>query len=169
MKKTSTLSSGILLTFLVVSLQTSAQRADSSRYDIGYLSLNKAFTQHVTIRGEDLEKMPFSNLTEAIRAWLFGAYTRPTSISFVVDGNPVADVNSYPIFDIERVTWIDNAVGTAAYGNTQRELVLITTRRGTGKEGLRVAAQTGLVKDDSNGDSTNTGVVHQYYVGVYKH
>ena len=159
-----------MLAFLVVSLQASAQHAepDSNRYDIGYLSLNKTFTQHVTIRGEDLEKMPFSNLTEAIRAWLFGAYTGPASISFVVDGNPVADVNSYPIFDIESVTWIANAVGAAAYGNTQRELVLITTRRGKGKEGLRVAAQTGLVKDNSNGDPTNTGVVHQYYIGVYK-
>jgi len=171
MKKTSTLSSGILLTFLVVSLQTSAQHAesDSNRYDIGYLTLNKAFTQHVTIRGEELEKMPFSNLTEAIRAWLFGAYTAPASISFVVDGNPVVDVNSYPLFDIESVTWIDNAVGTAAYGNTQRELVLITTRRGKGKEGLRVAAQTGMVKDNSSGDPTNSGVVHQYYIGAYQH
>jgi len=76
--------------FLVVSLQASAQQAESAsnRYDIGYVTLNKAFTQHVTIRGEDLEKMPFSNLTEAIRAWLFGAYTGPTSISFVVDGHP---------------------------------------------------------------------------------
>jgi hypothetical protein len=159
---------GILLISCVLSLCASAQRADSSRYDIGYLTLNKAFTQHVTIRGEDLEKMPFSNLTEATRAWLFGAYTAPASISFVVDGNPVADVNSYPIFDIESVTWIDNAVGTAAYGNTQRQLVLVTTRRGKSKEGLRVAAQAGLVKDDSNGDPTNTGVVHHYYVGVYK-
>ncbi|HEV2482735.1 MAG TPA: hypothetical protein VGS79_23880 [Puia sp.] len=160
----------ILLAFLVVSLRASAQHAesDSNRYDIGYLTLNKSFTQHVTIRGEDLEKMPFSNLTEAIRAWLFGAYTGPASISFVVDGNPVADVNSYPIFDIESVTWIDNAVGTAAYGNTQRELVLVTTRRGKGKEGLRIAAQAGLVNHDSNGDPTNTGVVHQYYAGVYK-
>ena len=144
-------------------------QTDSSRYDIGYVTLNRAFTQHVTIRGEDLEKMPSANLSEAIRAWLFGAYTIPTAVAYVVDGNPVADVNIYSIYDIESVTWIANAVGTAAYGNTQRELVLVSTRRGKGASGMRVAAQTGFVKEDVQpGARSNTIWYHQYYVNAFE-
>jgi len=170
MKKHFTLSPVILLSFFVISVQSSAQRAgsDSSRFDIGYLSLNRNFTQHVSIRGEDLEKMPFSNLSDAIRAWLFGAYTTPTAIAYVVDGNPVTDVNIYPIFEIEEVTLVNNALATAAYGNSQKELVLITTRRRTGKEGMQFAAQTGLVKDNSGSHNTNSGLYHHYYLGAYE-
>jgi len=130
--------------------------------------LNKNFTQHVTIRGEDLEKMPFTNLTDAIRPWLFGAYTQPGSIVYVVDGNPVADVNVYPIYDIEEVTFINNAVATAGYGESQGELVLITTRRGKGKGGVRVAAQAGLVRATVNGTDSYLRVYHQYYIGAYR-
>lgn len=143
-------------------------QTDSCRYDLGHLTLNKAFTQTITIRGEDLEKMPFSNLTDAIRAWLFGAYTVPVALAFVVDGNPVTDVNSYPIYEIEAVTFIDNAAATAAYGNTQKELVLITTKRGKGAGGLRAAAQTGLVRGNEYGTNTGTGLYHQYYLGAYQ-
>lgn len=49
---------------------------DSSRLDAGYLSLKKEFTQAITIKGSDLEKMPFANLSDAISAWSYGAYTR---------------------------------------------------------------------------------------------
>lgn len=147
----------------VLSAQT-----DSSRLDIGAVSLNKAFMQTVTIRGEDLEKMPFLNLSDAIRAWLFGEYTQPVTLSYVVDGNPVTDVNIYPIYEIETVTFINNAVAAAAYGNMQKELVLIATRRGAGKEGIRVAAQTGWVRGDEGGTDTQNGIYHQYYLGAYR-
>ena len=143
-------------------------QSDSSRYDIGYLTLNKNFTQHVTIRGEDLEKMPFVNLSEALRAWFFGAYTGSITLAYVVDGNPVTDVDLYPIYEIEEVTLIQNALATAAYGNGQQELVLVTTRRGKGKGGMRVTAQTGLVNGEQHPNKTRDGVYHQYYLGAYR-
>ncbi len=155
-----------LLCLLTV-LAASSQR-DSSKIDIGWLSLDKGLTQVISIKGVDLEKMPFVNLSDAIAAWLYGAYTRPGVLAYVVDGNPVTDVNMYPIFDIEEVTLVENAVGGAGYGGTQQELIVITTKRGTGAGGVRAAAQTGLVNGDGDGRHTYTNVYHQYYVGAYR-
>src|ERR1700722_1213687 len=144
MKKTTALFAVLLLV-----LSGWAQQ-DSSRIDIGWLSLDKGLTQTVSIKGEDLEKMPFVNLSDAIAAWLYGAYTSPSMLAYVVDGNPVTDVNIYPIFDIEEVTLVEHAAGAAAYGRTQQELVVITTKRGKGKGGMKAAAQAGLVNQDGN-------------------
>lgn len=160
--KNATLSITLTLLFLGVRAQ------DSSRYDIGNINLNKDFTPSITIRGEDLEKMPFVNLSDAISAWLYGVYTRPGMLAYVVDGDPVTDVNIYPIYDIEKVTLVEHAAGGAAYGGTQQQLVLITTRRGKGKGGMRAAAQIGAVNRNGDGTSTFTNFYHQYYIGAYR-
>jgi hypothetical protein len=162
MKKTTA-----LFAILLLVLSGWAQQ-DSSRIDIGWLSLDKGLTQTVSIKGEDLEKMPFVNLSDAIAAWLYGAYTSPSMLAYVVDGNPVTDVNIYPIFDIEEVTLVEHAAGAAAYGRTQQELVVITTKRGKGKGGMKAAAQAGLVSQDGNNVHTYNRVYHQYYVGAYR-
>jgi hypothetical protein len=148
-------------------LAVSAQH-DSSKIDIGWLAPDKGLTQVISIKGAELEKMPFVNLSDAIAAWLYGAYTNPGLLAYVVDGNPVTDVNIYPIFDIEEVTLVENATAAAGYGGTQRELVVIRTKRGTGDGGMRAAAQGGLVNGDGSGRHTNTNVYHQYYAGAYR-
>ena len=157
----------LLLAALLLVLSGWSQK-DSSRIDIGWLSLDKGLTQTVSIKGEDLEKMPFVNLSDAIAAWLYGAYTKPGMLAYVVDGNPVTDVNIYPIFDIEEVVLVEQAAGGAAYGRSQQELVVITTKRGKGKQGVRVAGQAGLVNGDGNGVKTYTNIYHQYYAGAYR-
>ncbi len=157
----------LLLAALLLVLSGRGQK-DSSRIDIGWLSLDRGLTQTVSIKGEDLEKMPFVNLSDAIAAWLYGAYTTPGVLTYVVDGNPVVDVNMYPIFDIEEVTLVENAAAGAAYGAGQQELVVITTKRGKGKGGMKAAAQAGLVNINGNGQHTVTNVYHQYYLGGYE-
>ena len=152
---------------LLLALTGWSQR-DSTRIDIGWLSLDKGLTQTLTIRGADLEKMPFTNLSDAIAAWFYGAYTKPFTIAYVVDGNPVTDVNIYPIYDIEEVTLVEHAAGAAAYGGTQQDLVVITTKRGKGKSGLRAAGQLGLVNSNGNGYSTFNRAYHQYYISAYR-
>jgi len=52
----------------------SVAQYDSSRLDAGYLSFRKEFTQTIIVKGADLEKMPFANLSDALSAWLFGAF-----------------------------------------------------------------------------------------------
>lgn len=147
---------------------TGRGQRDSSRIDMGWLSLDKNLSQTISIKGDDLEKMPFTNLSDAIGAWLYGAYAKPGTLAYVVDGNPVTDVNIYPIYDIEEVTLVMSAVGGAAYGGTQQELVLVTTRRGKGKSGVHAAAQVGPVNANGNGRSTATNFYHQYYLGAYR-
>ncbi|HEV3325056.1 MAG TPA: hypothetical protein VG052_05605 [Puia sp.] len=161
----------VLLFVFVLQLASMAGRAQmdsTQKIDIGWLTLNKDFTQTVAIKGVDLEKMPFVNLSDAIAAWLYGAYTVPGNLAYVVDGNPVTDVNVYPIFDIEEVTLVEHAAGGAAYGGTQQELVVITTKRDKGRGGIRADVQTGLVKANGNGRSTVTNIYHQYYLGAYR-
>jgi hypothetical protein len=141
---------------------------DSSLLDVGYLHLQKDFTQTVTIKGSDLEKMPFTNLSEAIAAWSYGAYTQPVTLQYVVDGNPVSDVNAYSIHDIEEVVLLQNAAALVNTANGQQELVIVRTRRGQGKRGFTADAQTGFVDDNSFGNVSDRRFYHNYYLTAWQ-
>ena len=158
---TSTLITGLL--------SPAAAQSDSTHLDLGYLTLKKEFTQQLVIRGTDLEKMPVTNLSDAINVWLYGAYSNPATLRYVVDGNPVADVNVYSIYDIEEVVLVQHAAGLIATAPGQSELVLIRTRRGRGRQGIIAAAQTGLITAKSgNGFETDTRIFHNYYARGYR-
>ncbi|MBN8855121.1 MAG: hypothetical protein BGO55_25065 [Sphingobacteriales bacterium 50-39] len=122
---------------------------DSSRLDAGSLVLKRNFTQHIAIKGEDLEKMPFSNLSDAINVWISGAYTVSRNLIYVVDGNIISDVCAYSIHDIEEVVFVQNANALTGTAANQQEMVLITTRnarnKGIGRPALRASSQTSLV------------------------
>jgi len=126
---------------------------DSTRLDVGGVVLKRAFTQNVSIKGEDLEKMPFSNLSEAINVWLYGTYTDAAHMIYVVDGNVVNDVNTYNIHDIKEVTLVQNAAALNSLGASQPQMLVITTRKGQGAFGIQGDAQTFLVhspRDDQS-------------------
>jgi len=154
--------SALVLCALLASLSLIAQN-DSSRLDAGGLILKRNFTQHVSIRGEDLEKMPFSDLSDAINVWFNGGYTVNRNLVYVVDGNIVNDVNAYSIHDIEEVILLQNAAALTGTADGQQQMVLITTRRAR-SAGLHIrgAAQTMLVHSR---DAT-TNLYHQYFAGV---
>ncbi len=76
--------------------------------------------------------MPFVNLSDAISVWLYGVYTLPSTVVYIVDGNPVVDVNSYSVFDIEEVTLVQSAAALSGTSGTQQEVVLVKTKRGKG-------------------------------------
>jgi hypothetical protein len=158
-----TLAMAVLSLACCCSLNTFAQY-DSSRLDAGYSQLKKDFIQTISIKGADLEKMPFADLSDAIGAWLYGAYTQPATLQYVVDGNPVSDVNAYSVHDIEEVVLVQNAAALVGTANGQQELVLIRTKRGKGPSGVTVAAQSGPVK----GTNTDTRWYHDYYAGAYR-
>ncbi len=158
----------LLAVIFVFSGSAAIAQPDTSKYDLGSLKLNKNFTQNITIRGADLEKMPFTNLSDALAPWLYGAYTTPGTVAYVVDGNPVSDVNAYSVFDIEEVVLVQQAAGLVGTFGTQQQLVLIRTKRGKGKQGVTVGAQTGLVNAGGNGVKTGTSMYHQYYARAYR-
>lgn len=155
-----------LLTATILLFHFSAlSQNDSTRLDLGSSVLNRHFAQTVSIKGADLEKMPFVSLSEAINVWLYGTYSsNPAFITYVVDGNITIDVNTYSVHDIEEVVLVQNAMASSQLGNNQQQMVLITTRRGKGKQGVQAAAQTFLV----HSPGTHTNLYHQYYVGAYK-
>lgn len=137
---------------------------DSTRLDVGGVVLKRAFTQNVSIKGEDLEKMPFSNLSEAINVWLYGTYTDAAHMIYVVDGNVVNDVNTYNIHDIKEVTLVQNAAALNSLGASQPQMLVITTRKGQGAFGIQGDAQTFLV----HSPRATTNLYHQYYIGAYR-
>jgi hypothetical protein len=118
--------------------------------------------------------MPFANLSDALAAWFNGAYTQPVTLQYVVDGNPVSDVNAFSVYDIEEVVLVENAaalvntVSSATVGGGLQELVVIRTKRGRGPGGIRVAAQTGLVNGKEYGQTAHAAVYHNYYIGGWR-
>lgn len=150
---------------------TLTAQTDSSLLDLGRVRIKKEFTQHITIKSEDLARMPFTNLGEALAAWLYGANTGKAGLVYVVDGNPVTDVNAYSIYDIEEITLVQNAMVQLNGADRQQQLVLITTGRKK-RTGITVASQTFLVNRDyekvkpgvTSGSSTN--FYHQYHIAA---
>jgi len=153
-----------LLTVLSFIVYCSQAQHDSTRLDVGGVVLKRAFTQNVSIKGEDLEKMPFATLSEAINVWLYGDYTDPSHITYVVDGNILSDVNSYSIHDIEEVVLVQNAAALTGLGSGQSQMVVITTRKSKAGYGLQGAAQTFLV----HSPRSTTNLYHQYYLSGYR-
>ncbi|HLX66267.1 MAG TPA: hypothetical protein VKR41_04700 [Puia sp.] len=154
-----------ILLLICAGVQRSIAQQDTTHLDAGYLTLNKEFTQQISIKGADLQKMPFINLSDAISAWLYGAYTTPASVQYVVDGNPVADVNAYSIYDVEEVVLVQHAAALIGTAPGQAETILIRTRRGVGPNGITVAAQTGLIAEAS---PSHARLFHNYYAGAYR-
>lgn len=152
-------------------------QTDTSTTDLnlGRIKLKKDFTQSITIKGEQLEKMPFTNLFEAINAWSYGYYAGSRNIVYVIDGIVVNDVNAYSVYDIQEVTLVQNALIQASGATRQQQLALVTTRKGgTEKQGIMVTGQSFLVKGDNastplnNNTSTETNFFHQYQISAYQ-
>jgi hypothetical protein len=160
-----TIVSLISLLLICAGVQRSMAQQDTTHLDVSYLTLNKEFTQQISIKGADLQQMPFINLSDAISAWLYGAYTTPASLQYVVDGNPVADVNAYSIYDVEEVVLVQHAAALIGTAPGQAETILVRTRRGVGPHGITVAAQTGLIADAS---PSHARLFHNYYAGAYR-
>jgi hypothetical protein len=138
------------------------------------VKLKKDFTQTILIKGSELEKMPFSNLSEAINVWLYGVYTNELSILYVVNDNPLSDVNMYSIHDIEEIVFVQNALVQVNGAIGQQQIVLVTTKKGgSGKSGITIAGQSSLVNRDVHDRNTdkagpsNTNFYHQYYARAY--
>lgn len=156
---------------LCLGLNATAQ-TDSTQLDLGRLKMKKAFTQNITIKGSDLTHMPFTSLEEAIAAWTYGAYTNRDAFTWVVDGNPVTDIQAISIFEIEEIVVVQNAAVQVHGADNRKQLVLVTTKRKPGgAKGIQVATQSFLVSRDyekiaagAKGSSTN--VYHQYHAAV---
>lgn len=117
----------ILAGALMASVHSFAQ-TDSAFFNTGNAILSRDFTQHITVKGEDLERFPFSSLDEAINVYFYGAYTNAASLTYIIDGNLFNDVNAYSIHDIESITLIQNAQTLLNGADNPKQLVLIKTR-----------------------------------------
>jgi len=169
-----------LIPLCFINLTANAQ-VDTSKLDLGRLMLKKEFTQTVTVKGSDLEKMPFDNLADAINVWFYGSYTNAINNVYIIDGNLVNDVNAYSIFDIDEVTLVQNALTRTAGAVQQQQLILIKTKRAQGKGyGITANAEANLSNHYTNnipstssntdyqtGLKSKTTLYEQYYLSGY--
>ena len=160
------------LFFVMICWSAQSQLTDSNYLDLGRTQLKKDFVQSIMIRGADLEKFPYSNLSELISGWLYGMNTNINTLVFVVDGNMVTDVNVYSIQDIEEVRLVQNALAQLNGAFKQQQLVLIKTRKASA-DGLKISGggQTHLVTKGSYSPTnitdpeSNKNLYHAYQVG----
>ena len=165
----------VLAAFLLCSSQANAQTPDSAYFNLGRVKLLKSSTQHVTVKAEDLQRFPSANLSEAVNVWFSGFFSDAGTLVYVIDGNLATDVNQYPVYDIEEITFIQNAVTQLNGVSQQQQLVLVTTKRNlTGNSGITAVAQGSLVKLQtnrigSNASSTGSNAYYQqYHLSAYK-
>lgn len=169
MRKTTLL---LILAVTVLYNRNASAQTDSSaasNLNLGKVVLKKEFTQSITIKGEDLEKMPFANLDDAVRARLYGAYSNSNTLLYVIDGIIVNDINSYSAYDIKEITLVQNALVQVSGSNGQQQILLVSTRQGgPGKKGLTIGGQSFLVKQDvPTGESSESNFYHQYHLSAY--
>lgn len=132
---------------------------DSSSINAGALKLSKHFTQNVTIKGEDIERFPFSSLEDAINVYFNGAYTNAENLLYVIDGNLGADINAYSAHDIESITLLQDARALVGGVHRAQQVVIVQTRtRMTGKSSLTASASTYLTK---RRDQNNSSLYYQ--------
>ncbi|HYG40981.1 MAG TPA: hypothetical protein VD908_20290 [Cytophagales bacterium] len=140
---------------------TSYTQTDSTHFDLGKIRLNKDFTQFITIKAADLEKIPFSNLDDAVKVWFYGHFSAEGNLVYVVDGNRITDINIYSIYDIEEITLVQNALVNLNGAVHEQQLVLVTTKKD--KTGINVNGGSFLVNHKEA-----TGLFHQYYFSANK-
>ncbi|QKJ28583.1 hypothetical protein HQ865_02030 [Mucilaginibacter mali] len=159
---------------LTLSLLQASAQTDDTKYDLGRIAVKKDFTQAVTIKAADLEKIPFLTLSDAVANWLHGVYGTNVNYATVIDGLLNADINAYSIYDIEEITLVQNAMVHLNGISPSQMLLLVKTKRGgAGKSGVTVAGQTNLISLRNTNSSTlpdaksTTSFYHQYYASVY--
>jgi hypothetical protein len=153
--------------------------ADTSVYDLGRIRVQKKFTQAITIKAADLEKMPFMDLKEALATYYNGIYGATQKFSYIINGVLNNDVNAYSIFDIEEVTFVQSAFNALNGVLPSQVLVLVKTKRGgPGTSGVTVSGQTNAISryvrevpvtatNADNAGNAPIGLYHQYNVSAY--
>src|SRR5579871_93085 len=152
-----------------------SQNPDSGYLNLGRISIKRDFAQTISIKPEYLEKMPFTNLAEAVNAWFYGNFTNSATLIYVVDGNIVPDVNVYSIHEIEEIMLVQNAMVQLNGASGQAQLVVIKTKRNkSGKFGAVASAQLFLVNNNLKSQTNNShftsdnNLYHQYYLSAYQ-
>ena len=139
-----------------------------------------------SVDGREISQLTVANLGEAIQGRLSGVQvinqgqpgSEPIievrgvgSINFgtgpliVVDGQPVGGLNSFDNRDIESISVLKDASSTAVYGSRGANGVLIvTTKSGRGKQGIRVGAEStiGVQQQNRRLNLLNTDQYIQY-------
>jgi hypothetical protein len=156
----------LLVTALGFMQQQAVAQNDSAYINLLRYRATKQSVQSFSITGEQLSRMPYSDLGQAIGVWTGPALATGNNTAFMVDGTLVNDVNIYSIQDVATVTFVQSGPGQiAGLTRAHQYLVLITTKRNTsGKWQWNASGATAFVNRLDS--SAKAGLYHQYNLSV---
>ncbi len=153
----------LILTLCLFAVFANAQ-LDSVYMNAGKIKLRKSFTQSTVIKASDLEKIPITNISEAIRLWTNGFNAGKNSVYYMIDGIMMQDVDAYNILDIEEIVIVQNALAQYNSSNSQL-LAIVTTKKNKSKApAFNFSSQVFGVTKKVDDYKTTPGVFHQYYL-----
>ncbi|PTR00803.1 outer membrane receptor protein involved in Fe transport [Mucilaginibacter yixingensis] len=156
-----------ILSVFLISLSVKAQTPDSLHYGLGRTLIRKDMTQAITIKGEDLEKLPYNTLSDALSAWLFGVYGTTTTYITNVNGTVLVNADMLSIYDIDQITLVQNSATLVNGISPNQVMLLITTKKyAKGKFGINAAGQTNRVSSNPSMYRPG-GSKHDYYSQYY--
>lgn len=157
----------LLVTALGFMQQQAVAQNDSAYLDLLRYRTSQQSVQSFTITGEQLSRMPYTDLGQAIGVWMAPALATGSNTVFMVDGTLVNDVNIYSIQDVAMVTFVQSGPGQMmGLTRAQQYLVLIITKRNTsGQLQWRAAGATAYVNQLGDA-SAKAGFYHQYSLSV---
>lgn len=142
-----------------------------------------------TVKGQDLAKVPVTNVAEALTGKLAGVQITTTDGSpdaemiikvrgggsitgdnsplYIVDGFPVSSISDISSSDIEDITVLKDAASTAIYGSQGANgVILITTK--SGKEGKTQVSYNMYIQGKTIRKTLDTMTPYQYVKTLYE-
>jgi hypothetical protein len=105
---------------------------DTSRLDVGRLTLNQDLIISKTIENKDFRNLPIDNIDDIVKTFFLGNTTTQPYFEplYLIEGSIINNISVYSLFDIESISLIENLGARTLYGNTQsRPIFFIKLKR----------------------------------------
>lgn len=158
-----------LLLAIVLFTLTAKSQTDTTQYNLWAIQVSKEFSQHITVKGADLQKMAINNLGEYMKNRTILADGNNDTIYYFVNGFPHPAAHMINIHDIEELTILFNPVFSIDNRRPDKLTVLVKTN--TPSEKTQVVFNTqvnGLRLDLPSvyGQDKQKGFFQQHYLSV---
>ncbi|WP_304064726.1 hypothetical protein [Pedobacter glucosidilyticus] len=120
------------LLFLLLFSSSFLFAQDTSRLDVGRLTLNQDLIISKTIESKDFRNLPIDNIDDIIKTFFLGNITTQPYFEplYLVEGSIMNNISVYSLFDIESISLIENLGARVLFGNTQsRPIFLIKIKK----------------------------------------
>lgn len=158
-----------LLLAIVLFTLTAKSQIDTTQYNLWATQVSKEFSQHITVKGADLQKMAINNLGEYMKNRTILADGNNDTIYYFVNGFPHPAAHMINIHDIEELTILFNPVFSIDNRRPDKLTVLVKTNNAQEKIRVTFNSQVNVLSlDDPNiyAREKQKGLFQQHYLSV---